>query len=164
MPTCLKANYWSAQRSGCGVRLLHLRIFVGLGGGSNGQLTDKLAKNYPKVCAICWRKCSKMVNANRLKYINEFSIENYNPQHQLSNLEYFAFLQHRKTFFSGLFKCTIILLGTASGETSDISVIHCLSTPVFIERVCALRGIDSSEAKIQVWNLTLLAANSLPCT
>ncbi len=53
--------------------------------------------------------------------------------------------------FSGLFDCTFSPLGIASGETSDICLVHCLSIPVFIERACALRKIDPSEAKILIW-------------
>ncbi len=41
-------------------------------------------------------------------------------------------------------------LDRAPGETSNMCAVHCLSIPVFIERVCALHGIDPSEAKIQI--------------
>ncbi len=44
----------------------------------------------------------------------------------------------------------MIPLDIASGETSDIFVVHCRSVPVFNERVCALLGIDPSETKIQI--------------
>ncbi len=60
------------------------------------------------------------------------------------------FLTNRKNMFSDLFDCTIIPLCVASGETSDICVVYCLSIPAFIERVCALRGIDQSEARIHI--------------
>ncbi len=43
-----------------------------------------------------------------------------------------------------------MLLGIARGEISDMCVIQCLSVLVFIKRVCALRGVDQSEAKTQI--------------
>ncbi len=78
------------------------------------------------------------------------SNEPYDPQQQLLNPEYLAFLRPGKAFCSEFFDCTIIPLGIASGEKSDICVVHWISIPVVIERVCAVRGIDSSEAKIQI--------------
>ncbi len=151
MPTCLKANYWSAQRSGRGVRLLHLRISVGLGGGSNGQLTHT-AKIIRRSAQFAGENVPKWLSQTSWNTSMSFSLKILIPSSSYRTWN-ISLSYNTEKHFLGLFKCTIILLGTASGETSDICVVHCLSTPVFIERVCVLLGLDSSEAE-----------NNLPCT
>ncbi len=101
-----------------------------------------------KVCGICRQKCSRMVNANQSKNIKESFIKNNDAQQQLLNPKYLAFLLTGKKSFG--FIWLIFSLCIASGETSDICGVHCLSVPVFMERVCALREIDPPQAKIQI--------------
>ncbi len=62
----------------------------------------------------------------------------------------FRFLTSRKNIFSELFDCTIIPICVASGETSDVCVVHCLSIPAFIERGCALRRIENQKRKYKL--------------
>ncbi len=60
--------------------------------------------NCTQVCAICWRKYSKKVNANQLKCIKEFFIENDDHICLTSRQEFVSLaLEYNMLMLEGIF-------------------------------------------------------------
>ncbi len=59
-------------------------------------------------------------------------------------------LKARKDFFVDLFSPSIVQVENHRGQLVSKTVIYCLGTTEFIDRVCSLRGMNKERSKVKV--------------